>query len=291
MPDSRADLSAFHSPITSAFTQGDQAVVPLCREQIDFFRENGYVAGIRLLDDEQVDQLRAELDLLMHLEDGELGLFYEYNRNESGDPGHTLFHALGAWRVSPLFHDLLWHPGLTMAATELLDGPVRLWHDQVFVKPARHGGAVIWHQDYSYWTRTVPVAHLTCWIGLDDSTVENGCIHYVPKSHNWDLLPRESFTNEMDKALDLLTPEQLRDFKPVPIELKKGECSFHHPLTLHGSFANSSDRPRRAAIVNVVRDGVLSATDEPLLAGVPVVPKGQPLGGTFFPLLTHVSEP
>jgi hypothetical protein len=37
--------------------------------------------------------------------------------------------------------------------------------------------------------------------------------------------------------------------------------------------------------VNAFRDGVCSGSDEPLLAGVPPVPKGEPMGGQFFPLL------
>ena len=36
--------------------------------------------------------------------------------------------------------------------------------------------------------------------------------------------------------------------EPVAIELKAGECSFHHPLMVHGSFANYTDRPRRATV-------------------------------------------
>ena len=54
----------------------------------------------------------------------------------------------------------------------MLGGAVRFWHDQLFCKPARHGGVVAWHQDYSYWTRTVPMNHLTCWIALDDAAVD-----------------------------------------------------------------------------------------------------------------------
>ena len=84
----------------------------------------------------------------------------------------------------------------------------------------------------------------------------------------------------------MLDEAQWEQFQnPVPIELEAGECTFHHPLMVHGSFANQSNRPRRGTVVNVVRDGVESYTDEPLLNGVPVVPKGQPLGGQFFPLL------
>ena len=129
------------------------------------------------------------------------------------------------------------------------------------------------------------MAHLTCWIGLDDSTIENGCLHYVPRSHKWDLLPRESFANDMDKIREFLTAEQLAEFKPVPIELRKGECSFHHPLMVHGSFANTSNRPRRGVVVNFIADGVASNSDEPLLEGIPAIRKGEKLDGRFFPLL------
>ena len=130
------------------------------------------------------------------------------------------------------------------------------------------------------------MAHLTCWIGLDDSTVENGCVHYVPGSHRWNLLPRGALADDMEAILSSLTDEQKAAFKPVPIEQKAGEASFHHPLTIHGSYENSSDRPRRAAVINVFRDGVVSDTNEPLLAGVPTIRKGEKISGRFFPLLT-----
>ena len=130
------------------------------------------------------------------------------------------------------------------------------------------------------------MAHLTCWIALDDSTVENGCVHYVPGSHRWPLLPRGALAKDMEAALDLLDDTQRAEFKPVPIELKAGEASFHHPMMLPGSYENRSPRPRRAAVINVFRDGVRSASDEPLLEGVPVIPKGEPIEGSFFPLLS-----
>ena len=156
---------------------------------------------------------------------------------------------------------------------------------ELFVKPPRHGGVVAWHQDYSYWTRTQPLAHLTCWIALDDATVENGCLRYVPGSHKWPLLPITGLAGGMNAIESVLTEEQRAEFKPVAIEIRKGEASFHHPLMVHGSSENRSDRPRRGAVINVVRDGVRSATDEPLLQGIPPLPAGAPLGGRFFPLL------
>ena len=283
------DWSTVHAPagalLNHSPNEADRERYRLSDDQIEFFNANGYLKGIRILDDRQIETLRAELLELMDPEHPSRDLFYEFNLNESADPNKVLFHALGAWRISLAFHDLLWHPAFTVPASQLLGGAVRFWHDQLFVKPAHHGGVVIWHQDYSYWQRTKPMAHLTCWIGLDDSTAENGCLHYVPRSHLWSLLPREDFANDMDKIKDYLTDEQVKEFKPVAVELKKGECSFHHPMMVHGSYANSSDRPRRAAVINVIRDGVASDSNEPLLDGVPVIPKRQKLSGQFFPML------
>ena len=284
-----SDLSTRHEPITRLFkvtgSTEELMAFRLSDYQVAFYKAHGYVAGIRLLSDEQVEVLREELAKLIEPSHRANSLFYEYHSNESPDPTTILFHALGAWRISPVFHDLLWNPAFTVPASQLLEGPVRFWHDQLFCKPPHHGGCVAWHQDYSYWTRTQPMAHLSCWIGLDDSTSDNGCVHYVPGSHRWNLLPITGLAGDMEAINACLSQEQRTQFRPVAIELKKGEASFHHPLMVHGSYENRTERPRRATVINVFRDGVLSASSEPPLEGVPAVPAGEPMSGQFFPLL------
>lgn len=288
------DLSKHHAPVSNLFEMAarsdEWARCKLTDEQVEFYREHGYVAGIRILTDEQIITLREELKELTDPNHPARHLFYEYHSNESGDPDRVLFHALGAWRIKPGFHDLLWHQAVTVAASQLLEGAVRFWHDQIFAKPARHGGVVAWHQDYSYWTRTTPVAHLSCWIGLDDSTRDNGCLHYVPGSHRWNLLPITGLAQDMNAIQSVLSDEQRERFEPVAIELKKGEAAFHHPLLVHGSYENRTDRPRRAAVINVFRDGVRSASDKPPLEGVPAVAKGEKMCGQFFPILFDPHE-
>ncbi len=289
------DLSQFHQPINDLFvstaSEQERNQWKLSGDRLAFFHENGYVAGPKILTDLQNEQLRKELATLT--EPGHPGseFWYEYNSNESPDPSRVLFHALGAWRIAPAFHDILWNAKFTTPASQLLGGAVRFWHDQLFCKPAMHGGVVAWHQDYSYWTRTKPMAHLTCWIGLDDSTIDNGCVHYVPGSHRWDLLPITGLAGDMNAIKGVLNEEQWHQFnRHVPVELKAGECVFHHPLTIHGSFENRTPNPRRAVVINVVLDGVRSESDEPLLHGIPVIPLGQQLGGQFFPMLYNTSR-
>lgn len=280
------DLSETHGLAGSLIKPGPEHDHTLSAEQLAHFHEFGYLHGIRLLDDGQVEQLREELARLTDPNHPGHSLFHEFHSNESTNPDTVLFHALGAWRIEPGFHDLLWNPLFIRTAEQLLGGPVRFWHDQLFSKPARHGGVVAWHQDYSYWTRTTPLAHLTCWIALDDATTENGCLYYVPGSHKWPLLPITGLAGNMEEVRTVLNEEQLAAFQPVPIELKKGEATFHHALLMHGSYENRSDRPRRASVINVFRDGTVSDSDEPLLEGVPVIPRGHAMGGQFFPLLS-----
>jgi len=289
------DLSTIHAPISSLFADHlakqtlDQ--FRLSDDQVSHFHDHGYVAGIPVLNHPQIEALIDELTEFFQSDHAGAEYWYEYNSNESIDPNTVLFHALGAWRIGSGFHDLLWHPAITVPASQLLGGSVRFWHDQLFCKPALHGGVVAWHQDYSYWTRTEPMAHLTCWIGLDHATTENGCLHYVPGSHKWDLLPITGLAGGMESIKQVLSDDQYEKMQnPVAVEMQAGQCSFHHPLMVHGSFQNKCDRPRRATVVNAVRDGVCAISNEPLLEGTDAIPVGQPLDGQFFPLLLDISE-
>ena len=284
------DLADYHEMVSDLFRQPkskeewDQ--YRLTSEQVAYFHEYGYLSGIKVLEDDQIEVLRNELAEVMDPSHPAHHLFYEFHSNESEDSDSVLFHSLGHWRITSGFHDVLWNPAFVMAAHQLLENkPVRFWHDQLFYKPAKHGGVVAWHQDYSYWTRTVAMQHLTCWIGLDDASTENGCLHYVPKSHRWGLLDAPSLAGDMNGLMKYLTKDQREEFKPVAIEMKKGYGTFHHPLLVHGSYENKSEMSRRAFVLNVFADGTVSNTDDELLAGVPVIPKGSKMQGKFFPLL------
>ena len=287
------DLSQHHYLLSDFFkTPGsneDWEKYKLSAEQVDFFHKNGYLAGIKMLDEWQVDSLCKQLAEIADPDHPAHHLFYEFHTNESSDPDAVLFHSLGHWRITEGFHDILWNPAFVQAASQLLGNvSVRFLHDQVFCKPAHHGGVVAWHQDYSYWTFTAPMQHLTCWVALDDATTENGCMHYVPGSHRWGLLERPELAGEMEGLMNFLSEEQKAAFKPIPIELKKGYGTFHHPLLVHGSYGNKSARSRRAFVLNVCSDGTKSNTDEEILDGIPMVPKGANLNGQFFPLLFEV---
>ena len=287
------DLSQFHYLLSDFFktpeTRAEWYKFKLTDKQIKFFHENGYLSGIKLLEDWQIDALLKEQAEIADPEHPGHHLFYEFHTNESSDPNSVLFHSLGHWRITQGFHDIVWNPAFVRAASQLLgDVSVRLWHDQLFCKPAKHGGVVAWHQDYSYWTCTKPMQHLTCWVGLDDATTENGCLYYVPGSHHWGLLDRPNLAGDMNGLMEFLTEDQKKEFKPIPVELKRGYATFHHPLLVHGSYENKSERSRKAFVLNVFADGTQSDIDDDFLDGIPFVKKGKKMEGQFFPLLYQV---
>jgi len=289
--ESLKDLSNYHHLVSDMFTipanEKEWEKYKLREEQISFFHKNGYLSGIKLLEEDQVELLNSELPVVMDMNHPDHDLLYESHSNESEDPDRVIFHSLGHWRMTPGFHDVLWNPAFVMAACQLLgEETVRFWHDQLFCKPARHGGVVAWHQDYSYWTRTIPMQHLTMWVGLDDASQENGCLQYIPGSHRWGLLNKPSLTGAMEGLKSFLNEEQAEMLKnPTPKEMKKGYGSFHYPLLVHGSFENNSERPRRAFVLNVFADGTTSNSNTEILKGVPVIKTGNKMEGKFFPLL------
>lgn len=317
-----ADLSYISQPIGDLFgslptNPADYRNCLLSDEQISFYKANGYLTEVRVLTDEQCNRIIEEYNRFLlwnqpvenadgkddahRLNFPEKELLYEYHSNQSTDPNNVVTHMLGHWRISSLFHDLIFLPRVTVPTSQLLAAchpsnekllPVQFWHDQLFAKPPFYGGGVAWHQDYSYWTRTEPMQHLTVHIALDDQTVENGAIHYIPGSHRWHRIKDGKevplpitdidFKN-MDSVKNILTEEEVQQFQPMPGLLKKGHASFHHPLAVHGSFPNRTAEPRRAAVLNYFAEGTRSNSDEPLLQGVPVIPRGQPLESRFFP--------
>lgn len=288
------DLALHAGPIGGLFEQPktaeEWAQYMLTEEQVRSFERDGYVSGIKILTGEQVDLLNAELVKLQTIEGEGKKLFYHYESNESEDPDKVLFHAIGGWRITPGFHDLIWSPAYRMAAYQLMGQSFRFFHDQLFCKPARHGGVVAWHQDFSYWTFTKPMHHLTCWIGLDDATKENGCLYFVPGSHRWGLLPITGLTGDMDAVRQVLTKEQMAVFDGmVANELPRGYASFHHPLTMHGSYANHSERPRRAIVLNTMDHLTLGnrvGYERPdALKSFPPMVQDEQMGGSCFPLL------
>lgn len=222
-------------------------------EQKEQYLRDGYCAGDVVLNDDEVNLLRQELNRVIGDRDKDCPQPVHLV-NLSGDPGSPVWQIVNIWQASAPFRRLMENPGLISAAAALSGGSeLRMWHDQVQYKPAVAGGVNMWHQDSPYWPVLEPKdAQLTAWLALDDVDEGNGCMWMIPGSHRWG--------NQIDFLRSLKTFDDMPDefegrkLERRPCPVARGQVHFHHSLTWHGSDANRSSRPRRAVALHFMTE-------------------------------------
>jgi ectoine hydroxylase-related dioxygenase (phytanoyl-CoA dioxygenase family) len=82
-------------------------------------------------------------------------------------------------------------------------------------------------------------------VPLDDTDIDNGCLWFIPGSHRGDVLEHKHLGD--DPSVHILEViDEIDTSTAVPVPLRAGGVSFHHPRTLHHARANTTDRKRRA---------------------------------------------
>jgi non-haem Fe2+, alpha-ketoglutarate-dependent halogenase len=200
----------------------------LSRQEVARFNRDGYLKGMRIFDDAEIAELRRYFDDLL-----------AQTLAAGGDSYSISTAHLRHGRV----HDLLTDPRLVARVKDLLGDNAIGWGSHFFCKMPGDGKRVAWHQDASYWPLT-PSKAVTIWLAIDDASVENACMRYIPGSHRLGHLTYR--LSETDEANVLnQTVEGIEKLEPpVDVELKAGEVSMHSDLLLHGSEANQSARRR-----------------------------------------------
>ena len=122
-----------------------------------------------------------------------------------------------------------------------------LFTEKLNVKRARHGGKIILHQDFPYWSDLTPIASrvATAMLFLDDATIENGCLEVVPGSHREGVQPRRAADTFGSLEMDPLQYDQSR---LVALEVPAGAVAYFGPFLVHRSLFNRSGADRRALL-------------------------------------------
>lgn len=149
-------------------------------------------------------------------------------------------------RHSEFFDSLAQDPQVQALTARLLNGDPVVSGVETFSKPAYVGSAVPYHQDNAYFNLTPPDA-LTCWIALDDSTPENGCVYYAKGSHH-EMRPHKR-SGVKGNSLMMDAAPAPGEFEEVAGVLKKGGAILHHCQLIHRSEPNRSARARRGLLL------------------------------------------
>jgi non-haem Fe2+, alpha-ketoglutarate-dependent halogenase len=151
--------------------------------------------------------------------------------------------------------DLATHPAIVDAVEDLIGANILVHSSTIFAKYAGDDRFVSWHQDSYYWRLSEPRL-VSAWIGLTESTIENGCLRVLPGTHvrRYDHIEQRHQNNILGKGLTV--SEGLDFTTAVDVVLRAGEMSFHHANIVHGSQPNTSSGPRIGFAIRYVSTGV-----------------------------------
>jgi phytanoyl-CoA hydroxylase len=147
-------------------------------------------------------------------------------------------------------------------------------------KPPHDGRPVLWHQDGAYW-KLQPMAALTVWVAVDESTRENGCLRIIPGSHEERIHSPTVRTDTPNMLYSQTRDELVADWTEragiVDIELAPGDVSIHHPNILHCSEPNISAKRRCGLDIGYIATTTRVANEGLYLD--PILVRGEPKAG------------
>jgi ectoine hydroxylase-related dioxygenase (phytanoyl-CoA dioxygenase family) len=207
-------------------------------EELAHYRERGYVIPQYRLPRPLLERLKSGLDSV-------LASYTDVAQEDLANP--HMIPPLQGPGLNP-FMEAARHPPLLDMLEQLLGPDLILWITRILCKPAVNGREVPWHQDGEYWLMR-PLATCSAWIAIDPVTTANGCMRFIPGSHQRQELYRHHQANRDNLVLNLeLDQDQFDEADAVNVELEPGQISLHDVRLIHGSLANTSGQ-RRAALI------------------------------------------
>jgi len=209
----------------------------ITQEQIDYFRENGFVKIPGVLSKEALQAM----DEIITAEVNRLNT--QHLAMEDRDTyGKAFLQIMNIWRNSAAVKQVVFSKRLAKIAADLLavDG-VRLYHDQALYKEPG-GGHTPWHADQYYWPLSSDKT-VTAWIPLQETPMELGPLEFSAKSFEITEGRDKEIGDESQAYLDNI----LRNtgFSHIVEVFGLGEVSFHTGWLYHRAGPNTTNQMRK----------------------------------------------
>ena len=234
------------------------------------FERDGYYVMEGLLDGGEVESIRREITAIVGRYPDvpeELVQIEPAVRRGAVEPESVELGVRKLFRMTlhnELFRSLAHHPVMVGIAVELIGQDVALFQSMLLMKPPRFGGQKVWHQDNAYF-RLEPNDVFGFWIALDDTDVENGCMHVIPGSH------REGIGEHGGVEDDYGLSSAPAQNTAIACVMKAGDALVFHGETYHYTPPNKSDRRRRALQYHYAATHCRSSKDSPFKSFRPEV--------------------
>jgi ectoine hydroxylase-related dioxygenase (phytanoyl-CoA dioxygenase family) len=234
----------------SARRMGDEYIVSA--EELARFKRDGYVHLQGVMSESEMkvidDAYQSFLDRRIEVEGRD---FNDMTTGEFGtDPtSYAIVNVMLPRKYLPSLQGNLFERRAASIAKQLCGDGMVIDFDQLLAKqPFREDAVFAWHQDQAYWIDTPDRRTATCWLAVDDSTLANGCMQFLPGSQREPVRPHRPLHGDREASHTLVTDLRPGE-KTTPVEIKRGDITVHCEGVLHGSGGNSSASRRRAYIV------------------------------------------
>ena len=231
----------------------------LNEEQIQFYQNNGFIVIEDFLSPEELEHWRKAVTTAVEERAGikipgkDIKTGEADGINEDADYFAKVFdQLLNLWQTNEQVKKLMLDQRIGKMAAQLagVDG-IRIWHDQALIKRP-WANPTAWHLDTPFWSYSDRNA-ISIWVALDNATLENGCLFFIPGSHKLTGFDKITIGKNMDGIFEIYPG--LINTKPVAAPMRAGSCSFHNGLTIHGANANMTNGFRRAMTCAYMPEG------------------------------------
>ena len=235
----------------------------LTDQQVDTYRRDGFLAPLDLLSTREAGAVRGRIEEIEAGIDGEMQLRFKIK-------AHLPF---------PFLCDIIAHPTMLDMVEDIIGPDILCWGSSFFFKEAHDPRFVSWHQDSTYYGLEPPDT-LTAWLAVTDSTLESGCVRYVPGSHGNGILHHDETHDPKNLLSRGQTIPGVDESKAVDVTLKAGQISFHKEDVVHGSSPNRSGDRRLGFSIHYIAPHVRE-TKFPKASAM--VLRGSDTGGSWKP--------
>ena len=213
---------------------------------------DGFVHLRGILTDDEVAGLEVTYDRFLRREIEVPGRDYcdmagDYGRDPSD---FSIVNVMLPRRYFPAWQGNVYEQRTADVARQLCGDGMTIDYDQLLAKRPHKADAVFaWHQDMAYWPDTPDTRTATVWCAIDESTVENGCMRFVPATNREDPLRHHEPVFGGRGESHALGTELQPDDEVIVVPIERGDCTVHNERVMHGSGGNTTSGFRRAYIV------------------------------------------
>ncbi|MHB8636620.1 MAG: phytanoyl-CoA dioxygenase family protein [Fimbriimonadaceae bacterium] len=224
----------------------------LSPDQTRFFHLNGYLAiPTPLTNDTELAWMREVYDRMFAARAGrESGDQFDLAGSDEEGTAATLPQILNPAKYAPELVDGKYLATIDAIVKQLFGSEAKASIAHAIFKPAGVGASTPWHQDEAYWDPGFQYQNASIWMPLQEATVENGCLWFMPGSHEWPVVPHRPIGGNVKvHGLEMIDLNPVKDAIACP--LPAGGITIHRNRTAHFAGPNTSSIPRRALILGV----------------------------------------